>query len=466
MKSDSNIKKIVGLALSVLFILLAAVLPVNGELTRVGWYSLGVFLAAIALWICDSIPMMISALVCMFLLPVFGVMDLNAVYANFGGVSFFFAIATFGLSIALENTTIPLRICSALARWAKGSSRKLIIGLYLACSITSSVMSNLSTAIIYLNISLALLHANNQKPLTSNMGKCLMIGIPAVAGTGGLITPAGTPGNSLIIQMLSGVGVEVTFLKWTLMFAPIALFTTLLCGLWATRIWKPEDISAEALASIQEKIIEQDGGFLTSKEKKTVVIILATLVAWVLGTWVPALDVTRVSIAALAVMFLPGVDVLSLEDMCKRTSWNLVFTLGTVGVLIAGLTGTGIMDWLVNILFSRLGNGNVILIMLVAGAVVCVIRAFIPTAPAIAALFGAPLLALAPLCGISPVALLFLPAFWACTPTLLYIEPIFLFSYGYGYYKPEDVLKYGSIPTVILIVLMAFTAQYVGLFGF
>ena len=99
------------------------------------------------------------------------------------------------------------------------------------------------------------------------------------------------------------------------------------------------------------------------------------------------------------------------------------------------------------------------------GLVVCVIRAFIPTAPAIVALFGAPLLALTAITGATPTALLAIPAFWACAPMLLWIEPIYLFSYGYEYYTPLDLLKYGSVPSLAMVAIMSFVPYYTGIFG-
>ena len=129
------------------------------------------------------------------------------------------------------------------------------------------------------------------------------------------------------------------------------------------------------------------------------------------------------------------------------------------------MSSTGIMAWIVNALLSGMGGMNLMLAFLIMGLVVCVIRAFIPTAPAIVALFGPPLLTLAPILGATPMAMLYLPAMWACAPMLLWIEPIYLFSYGWGYYKPLDVLKFGSVPCLILIIVMAFTPMYCGLFG-
>lgn len=456
-------KSYIGLICAATFLLLPAILPVTEGVTREGLYSLGIFFGAIALWICETVPMCVAAFAIMFIMPYFHVMDINTVYSSFGGSAFFFAIATFAVSIALENTSIPLRICHALTKWSKGNSKRLVIALYFACAITSSIMSNLSTCIIYLGLVLALLKANNCTPGKSNLGKCLMIGVPACAGCGGLITPSGTPGNILIIELLSTVGIDLSFLQWILIFAPLALITILVCGIWVTKVFQPEKIEEEAMEVLNARLSE--AGVFSLKEKKTIIIIVAMLVCWFLGTWVSALNVTVVAVIGMTCLFLPGVSVLTWDDVAKRTNWNLVFTIGSVGVLISGMTATGIMDWIIGKAFSGITSWNVIAMFFVIGIIVCVIRAFIPTAPAIVALFGAPLLSLAAISTASPLALLIVPAYWACTPMLLWFEPIFLFSYGYGFYKPQDVLKYGSVPSVIMILLMSLTPYYIQLFG-
>ena len=133
--------------------------------------------------------------------------------------------------------------------------------------------------------------------------------------------------------------------------------------------------------------------------------------------------------------------------------------------MIAGLTETGIMGWIVNTLFTGITGWNIFALLLFVGVIVCVIRAFVPTAPAIIALFGVPLLAIAEMTGYSAVALIAIPAYWACTPMLLWFEPIFLFTYGEGYYKPLDVLKYGSLPSIIMIIIMTLLPLYAGLLG-
>ena len=461
-------KGLIGVAIAVVIMLLMTVFPTNDHVTRAGLYAMGIFLAAIVMWICDSMPMCVTAILAIFMLSVFKVLPLSgdgSVYYLFGGTAFFFAIATFVVSIALENTCIPLRICSAMIKISKGNSKLLVVVLLLATGITSSVMSNLSTCIIYMNLGLALIHANKCKPGESGLAKCLMIGIPCCAGIGGLITPAGTPGNILIIQLLSeNAGINISFAQWILLMAPLAIVSIIMFGFWETLVFKPEKISTEAMDELKSKLEEH--GKLNNKEWKTMIVIGAMLFCWILGTWIKVFDTTLVAVCGMALLFMPGMDVLDWKETATRINWNLSLTIGSVGVLVAGLNVTGIMNYIVNQIFSSLTGMNIMLAFVIISLVVCVIRAFIPTAPAIAALFGAPLLALAPVLGVSAVALLYIPAYWACTPTLLWIEPIFLFTYGYGYYKPQDVLKFGSIPTLIIIALMAFLPRYVGMIGF
>ena len=464
MNNSNFLKSMSGILFTILALITASLLPLPSGVERTGWYALAIFLSAIVMWICETLPMAVTALTMIFILmPVTGVMNLSAIYSSFGGSAFFFCVATFAISIALEKTSLPLRICSLLIRWSKGSPRKLVLALFLACAVTSSIMSNLSTCIIYLSIALSLLKANGCEPSKSNLGKILMIGLPAISGVGGVMTPAGTPGNLLIMDLLSSVGVNLSFSQWVMLFAPLGLITIIICGIWATIAFKPEPISEEALQVLDNQL--KECGSLKSNEKKTILIICFLLTCWLLGTWIPVLNVTVVAIAGMALLFIPGISVVSWQEISTKTNWNLAFTIGSVGILISGLTSTGIMDWIVNGLFSAMTSWNLILMFFVIGAVVCIIRAFIPTAPAIAALFGAPLLSLTSITNATPTALMFIPAFWACAPMLLWIEPIFLFSYGYGYYKPKDVLKYGSVPCILLTAIMAFTPYWTALFG-
>ena len=74
----------------------------------------------------------------------------------------------------------------------------------------------------------------------------------------------------------------------------------------------------------------------------------------------------------------------------------------------------------------------------------------------------------APLLPQYTVPLAMIPVFWAgATITLLYTEPIYLYTHGAGYYSAMDLFKAGLVPTLLMIVIVAFGfPAWFGLFGF
>jgi sodium-dependent dicarboxylate transporter 2/3/5 len=94
MKTSAR-KSITGLLLCAILIIAAEIMPLADGVTRVGLLSLAVFFGTILMWILNSLPMCVTALLMMFLMPGLGVMKLEDVYSSFGGTAFFFAIATF-----------------------------------------------------------------------------------------------------------------------------------------------------------------------------------------------------------------------------------------------------------------------------------------------------------------------------------------------------------------------------------
>lgn len=462
-KGEGFSKRFSGLIIAAVIIILGVFLPVPNGVTRQGVLSVCFFISTIVLWLCKTFPMMIVSLLIIFLLPLFKVITLNDIFTSFGSMAFFFAVPVFVLTKAIENTSLPLRICYTLIRRTKGSSTALVFSVMLACTLTSALVSNLSSCIIYLSLALSLLEANNCRPGQSNLGRCLMIGIPAMAGCGGVITPAGTPGNVIIIDLLASRGISISFLQWIAVFAPLSLLCCIVSGLSLTALFKPEKITEDAIKALESRV--KECGALKGREKKTLVIISSVLFLWILGTWVPALNITVVAMIGMAVLFLPGVDVLDWNTVESKVNWDLVFTIGSVNVLISALNQTGIVDWLVSGVLANLGPTSSFMVLFIVSIVACIIRAFIPTSPVFVGLLAPLLLPLAALTGLSPTALMVILAFWAGTSFLLYIQPLFLFSFGHGYYAPGELLKWGWFPSLIMCMLLSFMPFYLRIFG-
>lgn len=372
---------------------------------------------------------------------------------NFGISTALFIMATGGITTIIRNSTLPLRITSWIMKVTKGNSRRMIFYFGIASAVLSGFMSSLATCALFFTFALVLLKANHCEPKKSNLGRCLMIVLPACCGIGGFLTPAGTPGNIVLMEMMENMGIHITFAQWCGVGLPLGILATLLFAWFLPLVFKPENISEES----RQMMLKQAEALppLTGKEIKSIVIIGAMILLWFIGSWVPYFSTTVVALLGMGAMFLPGMDLLTWKEFSDDCNWNLVFIMGSVSILMVGVTSTGAMDWIAAKLFSNIGTLPVTVMFIAIAAVICVMRAFIPTTTAVIALFVPLLASIASITGASLPALLFIPAFWGPAALLLcYTEPIYLITFGEGYYTEGDLLKAGWLPSLIMAVVL------------
>ncbi len=464
--SKANAKSIWGLIIAVVLLAFFTICPPPEGMSEAGMASIGIFLAAIVLWITEAVPICVSAIGLIILMPFFGVMPLNDALSNFGTSTVLFIMATSGITVCIAHSSIPLRITAWIVKITKGKSRWIVFGFCLASGLLSGIMSSLATCALFFGFALVMLQASNQLPGKSNLGKALMISLPVCCGIGGFLTPAGTPGNILMMDLMEGYGIHMTFAKWCAIGVPFGLFAIILAAIWLPIVFKTEDISEEA----QKVILDERAklGAFTSFEIKAVIVIAAMLVCWFLGSWIPIFTTTTVAVLGMLIMFLPGVDLLTWKSFNAECNWNLVFIMGTASVLMNGVTSTGAMDWIVQKLFANIGNMAPLVMWIVIAIVVCVIRALVPTTTAVIALFAPMLYSISAMTGGNLTAMLMIPAFWGPAAMLLvYTEPIFLITFGEKYYSEGDLLKFGWAPSLVMAILMGLLFPlYIPLLGF
>jgi len=466
-------KRIIGFFIAVALIAIFTLIPpfsglaASVEKPEAAMASIGIFLAAIVMFVCQVAPLAVVSLTLMVLLPYFDIMDLNTIYAQFGGTSFFFVLFCFGVTGALSNTTLPMRISAWITKISKGNPKILVFGFLFTATIMSGFLSNFGTLIMFYGIIIMFLKSAGLKPGESRLGKCLMIGLPFACGNGGFISPAGSPGNLIAQSLLQANGCDVSFLQWFLMCTPFSLIMCFMVCVSLLLIFKPEAMPLEAQQSVLDAKAQL--GPMESKETKAIVIILVTILLWFAGTWVKALNTTVVAGCAFFLMFMPGIDLMDWKSFVRESDWNLLMMVGSVAITMGCVNATGAMTWIANTLFAGLGGMSIFVIMLIVGFVVCYLRVLIPTAPSVAAIFVPIMIGIAAVAAPNNVmALSMIPVFWSgATITLLYTEPIYLYTYGSGYYNAGELFKAGLVPTLIMIVIVAaaFPAWF-GLFGF
>ncbi len=418
------------------------------DLSREGLLSMGIFLAAVVMWICESFPMSMTGLGLSMLMVLVGIYTINDAYRTFAGTAFFFVFATYAINAALAETTIPDRICAFFIRLTKQNTKLFVLGIMMTAALLSSIMSNMATCALIATLAIKVLKINGNGK-DSNLGKALMIGIPFACCAGGFATPAGTPANIIAINLLENIGVTVRFLDWMLVGFPIMIIAVFVCAFSCTLAFKPENLTKETMEYANQ--LSTELGRLTTKEIKTLIVIGVEIVLWILSTWFPFLNTTLVAVLAMAVMFLPGIDVLDWKTYDKYANYDTLFMMGSITALVGGLTATGSIEWIVNTVLPDMSVFSPMVVFLICTIFVAVIHMFVPAGSAVLTLVSVPLLGIAAATGVGAAPLLMMACFWSAASFLLPFDGVLVLSYSYGYFKTTDMLKCGVLPYLILI---------------
>lgn len=448
-------KNVIGFAFGILILAAFCLSPVPNGLTAAGMRAIGLLFMGITLWITEAMPVSITALLLMILMPSLGIMEIDDIWKSFSSSIIFFIIAAFGVTGAMLKTKIPHRIVSKILDWAQNSSRKVVLGFVAGTAVLSSIISNTAACILFMGLALALLKANGDpKPGTSALGKCLMIGIPWAAMFGGIGTPIGNVMNIMGMTMLEeATGIRITFPEWMAVGYPILLLMVLFSSWWLCAFFKPEPISTQAIKRVKSTLHENKKWDLL--DKKVVILLGAMFICWFASSWISVLDTTVIAVVGLVIMFLPGVNILTKDEFLEAASWDVVLMVGGVTALVAGILNTGAIDYIVTATLGSVAAWPVVLVVFAVSLLATLLHVVIPSGPAVLALTLIPMLAVADITGISPVVFCMIIVFWSGCEFILPIDFIPLLTFGKGYYSFTDMAKVGIVNDLFMVVLTA-----------
>ena len=444
-----NKKRTLGIVVAAIFLFAGAVLPHDFILPKMGTTALCVLFAALSLWVTESLPMSISTIFMISVSALLGMVSFNDAVSGINTNTMLFIMASSGITVAIANSHIPEIMTATIVRKTAHKPRTMIILVSILVSLCSAFMSSLATCTLFNCLVLVLLKKTDAKPGESNLGRDLMITVPACAGIGGFMTPAGTPANVLLLDILSKQGVDVSFLDWCKIGFPLGLLTVVLFSGILLFVFPPEALSIEGM-KIDTK--EQ----WSTKDTKSSIVVILVIFGWFLSSWIPSINITMVAILGITIMFLPGINLLNWETLSDGINWDLVLTMGTVSVLMTGLSQSGLTEFISGWLNQRIVALPFFVMLILLSVVVCVLRTFIPTTTAVVALLAPMLIEVSGKTGYRIEMLFMILGYWTASAMILvYTEPIYLITYSNKYYKATDLIKVGVLPSLIMAVVIA-----------
>lgn len=253
-------------------------------------------------WILEPIPIPVTSLIPIAVLPLSGVLSSKDVAAAYGSPLILLLLGGFILSQAMAKNNAHKRVAFHVIRFiGQDSERKLVLGFMLASALLSMWISNTATTLMLLPVAIAMISQAKDKTVAVP----LLLAMAYGSSIGGMGTPVGTPPNLIFLQVYQdSFGVEVSFLQWMLWAVPVIIVFIPVAWLWLTRSLKGRDTSFQL----------SDLGPVSAAEKRVLWVFLFVILAWVLrsepfGGWKTWLDLPNannasVAFAGVVLMFL------------------------------------------------------------------------------------------------------------------------------------------------------------------
>lgn len=427
-------------------------------------------------WITEAVSISVTALLPLVIFPLFGIMTMNEVGANYGSSIVFLFFGGFVLALALEKVNLHKRIALTIIHKTGTTPNRVILGFMLATAFMSMWISNTASTVVMLPIALSVIQllVNSDGVFTrqeQHFSLSVMLGIAFAANAGGIATVIGTPPNSVLIGLLENeYQMDVSFMKWMSMGLPFSALMIGVIYLVLTRWMFPnkgiEFTSSNAL--IAQKLA--DLGPMTANEIHVLRIFSITVFLWVfrslINSFFPSLGLSDTMISVVCAIALFSIPqnfktakfILKWEDTSKL-AWGILILFGGGLALAKGMSSTGLVSLItdsiaaanLNVFFTASLLIVLMLFMTELMSNVALVAVLAPVVAGIALGLDVPLLHL-----LIPVTMAS-----SCAFMLPMATPPNAIVFASGYVKVAQMARVGIFINLIAVALLIVWFRYI-----
>ncbi len=322
------------------------------------------------LWICETIPPAVTALLAVAVSVVLGVATAKSAFAALGNPVLFLFVGSFMIAEAMNMHGLGRRFAGAVSRLGSGRLTAMMTTSFAAWAMSLWISNAAATAVV-LPIALAVSRSIGDPRYAT----ALVLSISYGASVGGLGTPVGTPPNLIGLRALKDLGYDLSFTTWMGYGLPIAAVMLVL-------LWIVLALMFGVRRGGATKIPREPPRAWTRGEIAAATSFGAAVVLWIgpgiadlagasfAAAWKERLPEEVAAIMAAALLFLWPTDkkggrALTWDD-AARIDWGTVMLFGG-GVLLGDLANkTGLArDWGELLVRSTGAQSEVALIALV-----------------------------------------------------------------------------------------------------
>lgn len=308
-------------------------------------------------WVFEIMPLGITALIPVILLPVLGVMSTKSALSYYSHPIIFLFLGGFIIAEALEKTKLSERLAIGILRLTGKSAKGVLLGFVISTAFLSMWISNTATTVMMIPIADSILkfiekYSDNPKNELRSFSICLMLGIAYAANIGGTMTPIGTPPNVVLMGYLQELfKLKVDFGLWMMIVSPVAIALLAATYYITSSLLYPFKLSLGEQFQIFLKNKWLMLGPINKEQRITLIVFSITCLLWIFKNLIndlignPLLDDTIIALAGGVSLFMLPPKVLESEDI-GRLPWNIVLLFGGGMCLASSLEHVGVLQHL------------------------------------------------------------------------------------------------------------------------
>lgn len=307
-----------------------------------GYRAIGAFFLCTILWFTQLIPVAITGLLAIVIIPLLGILSTKEAYSYFGSEAVFFILGAFILAAAIMKTGLSKRLSILLLMRSGKSPQRLIFRILASTAILSCLMSEHAVAAFFFPIILEITHALEYDPHGGEYGKTLFLAMAWGCIIGGTVTFLGGARAPLAVGVLHELtGQSIGFFAWmkTTMCMALPLFFSAYIIL--TRFFKTDVVSVANVQDVLERAARRLGP-ISFKEIVTLAVLSTSIFFWIyLGE-----DYGLGNISVMAVVALFVFRLVSWKDVEEYVNWGIVLMYAGAICLGRAVDSSGALVWL------------------------------------------------------------------------------------------------------------------------
>jgi solute carrier family 13 (sodium-dependent dicarboxylate transporter), member 2/3/5 len=481
-KLTSPLPKLWSVALAVAALLIIVFAPPVAGLPIAGQRMLAVFGFAVIIWVTEALDYAVSAVVIASLMAILlGIspdpakptvlmgttQGLTLAVSGFSNTALILVAAALFLAAAMSVTGLDRRIALViLSHVGTRTSRVVIGGIAITIVLSFLVPSATARAAVVVPIMLGIVLAFGAEKRSRLAALVMLTTVQAVSVWNVGVKTAAAQNMVAIGFIQHMLGHDITWVAWLIAAAPFSVALSIGLYFIAMVMLPPESREVPGgQATIQRELAEI--GPMTGKQKRLLTVSLVLLCFWATEQILHQFDSSTTTTAAVAILMLPGIGVMTWNEAQSRIPWGTVVLFGVGISLGTALLQTRAASWLANLIVSGFGLNELgaLAILAVLSMFLIVIHLGFASATALASSLIPIIISVLQKVqtpGINVIGMTMILQFVVSYGFILPVNsPQGMVAYGTDTFSARDYIRVGLVLTVLAYLLtLVFGATY------